>query len=90
MHRSLHILEIRESICDLLMAEMIRWEEHPGKRNLLSLALTCKDFSKPALSALWFKLTDLEALLRLLPRDLFLLSSDEETGQRRSQAIWTG
>ena len=70
MHRCLNIHEIVQRIADELQKTRKR------ESALLSMALTCRAFSDPAIESLWADLLGLRPLLACLPDD-FLKNSPE-------------
>ncbi|KAF5361643.1 hypothetical protein D9758_007301 [Tetrapyrgos nigripes] len=66
MHHCLQVVEILQNIFKFLRAD------HDAQLGTLAnLALTCRTFQEPALDALWWSISSLDPLRRLMPDDLW-------------------
>ncbi|KAJ6472897.1 hypothetical protein C8R47DRAFT_721573 [Mycena vitilis] len=71
MHRSLHILEIVESICTHLGSQNFYYLPQDDAKALAALAATCQALHGPALDALWHYQGSLAPILKCMPADVW-------------------
>ncbi|KAI9058491.1 hypothetical protein FKP32DRAFT_1597588 [Trametes sanguinea] len=68
--------DVCERICHTLFCDPFPFRghlhEHDGRRTVVSLAATCKQFYGPAVNVLWHTIPDIAALFCVLPRELYV------------------
>jgi hypothetical protein len=77
MHPSLEIEEILRYILEFLYGD----PSGQNRRSLVNLAITCRNFLRPALEILWFDLPSLSPLVMCLPEDAWEKRNDEMSGR---------
>lgn len=68
MHTALELEELLRTIAEYVQASS-GLGVNP-KRDLLSMALTCRRFYRPAIECLWYNLNSLFPILHCLPSDI--------------------